>query len=190
MLFSLSFAQPVIFCNDTLICTDLPANIKMFLKKNLPEYKYPNVDTYLNSEICSHRKLLSKNKNQWPPFFIQGDFNRDGIKDYVIIMSKITRKDSNDTVFSGYFIILHGTKDGFVIADTEDAWSSSKGGWFSPSCQIAFIKKGNYKLLNGEGKQITIKIPYDGFMVYGEDDVIYYYWENGKYLNKKIYSFD
>ena len=62
-------------------------------------------------------------------------------------------------------------KDGFVIADTEDAWSSSKGGWFSPSCQIAFIKKGNYKLLNGEGKQITIKIPYDGFMVYGEDDV-------------------
>jgi hypothetical protein len=193
VLYSLSVAQPTLFCGDTLICNDLPQNIKEFIRTNLPEYFYPNVEMYNKFAegifVCKQRKLLSKEPNRWPPHFIEGDFNRDGLKDYVIVMSKRIITNSRDTSYSGHFVILHGTKKGFVIGSIEPAWNGGKTK-FHLSCQIAFVKQGNYKVLNANGKLITIEIPYDGFMVYGEDDTEYYYWENGEYVNKAIYSWD
>jgi hypothetical protein len=87
----------------------VPEKVLNYINKNKPGYHFPDYSLFKANYLKS---IIIKN-DFWPPFCIEGNFNNDTIKDYVLLLTKDTIDTIGNKSYVNCIVILHGTINNF-----------------------------------------------------------------------------
>lgn len=144
----------------------LPAHLKSYINKNLPQWKLPDPSEWDNLWFQSYKSPNSLVN------YIRGDFNCDQKEDYGLLLS-----DKTNSIAAW---IIHSDENGYSGVKLEDI------GTFDNHIQVGLelVEAGDLNYIDpdieDEPKPIRLKCPAVQ-VVYFEKGAATYYWDNGKY---------
>ncbi len=133
---------------------DLPKAQRLVLARYLKthrQYRFATEDRF-DAETLKYMRQDSKGQL---PYYISGDFNHDGHKDFAVILLKAGKIDPDDEN-SSMVLVFNGTRSAYKLADTEsqrfnnsDFLEFDKGeiGWLTAESDAGMYlswRKGKY----------------------------------------------
>lgn len=166
---------------DTSMTKIIPKNILDTLFKRYPSYYIPNPKRYYIDEF----KSFSNNNY---PFYINGDFNSDGVTDHAFILETcFIRKDIKDLFNECILVVLYSKKTNtnnvFYEAFSHDIYYMGRGGIETKVMKVNRGVKYDFHFTKYEAQSDKILL-----ISWGTDVGEVVEWSDSKFIVKQLWN--
>jgi hypothetical protein len=191
--------NPTLFiCNDNIKFRNLPDNIKNYLTEKYPDYMIPALKKYTiyDNDSCIFIPPDVRINRDCLPYCVPVDLNRDNKIDYVVVV------EYEDTVKNVSFKCVHKLNQIILLShgisfkeyqnNNVYGCTGRLTGSEKYSFRLGYLKAGKYSrdIYGYPPIRDTIKIPFDGFITYGELQVSGHYFEKDSLVSKVLQQGD